>query len=308
MNCRTNLCKQLPNPSSNPTVNNSYKYMTPNLMNVMTKEKYTKFDTAYAINQQPTIEKIDYKNKNDVIHNNLGDNLLNERLMEYKINIDSYDRDINTYLDPFKFVVTFDPAPKQLIATDTYIDPVDAKKGKYIKTTQFNASPSPYIDRTFHNVKYVKVDTVVLPQWGKIIENTSGDYIFDPTSSLLKDRFITLKIKELNTPTFCATNNRLAGDTFQLFPDRLLGLDYYVATPYYASRIYPNAQLGNIKKLSVEFFDSFGDPLTYGKVLDPKIVDPLSLQNPLNKKIQPNVNLIFGIVESELNTNTQFAR
>lgn len=308
MNCRTSLCKQLSNPSSNPNITNSYKYMTPNLMNVMTKEKYSSFDTAYAINQQPVIEKIDYRNKNDVIHNNLGDNLLNERLMEYKINIDGYDRDINTYLDPFKFVVTFDPAPKQSIQTNTFIDPIDAKKGKYITQTQFASSPMPYIDRAFHNVKYVKVDTVVLPQWGKIIKNESDEYIFDPTSSLLKDRFITLKMKELNTSTFCATNNRLAGDTFQLFPDRLLGLDYYVATPYYASKIYPSSQLGNIKKLSIEFFDSFGNPLTYGAVLDPKNNDPDSLQNPKNKKIQPNVNLIFGIVESELNTNTQFAR
>lgn len=61
--------------------------------------------------------------------------------------------------------------------------------------------------------------------------------------------------------------------------------------------------LGNLDRLYVEFYDSSGNLLQYND-LDPE-QEETDVRNPLNKNLQNNITLIFGIVENELATNVK---
>ena len=81
------------------------------------------FRDAYA---QPTtlIDRPDFTNHGNVIHNNMGQNLLSEHVMEYKIHVDSSDRNTDNYPSPFKMKVTFGSAKSSL-------EPIISRKFKY---------------------------------------------------------------------------------------------------------------------------------------------------------------------------------
>lgn len=89
------------------------------------------YDQAFAT-QQNLIDKQDFGNKGNVIHNNLGQNLLAEHVAEYKLKINSIDRNITNYPSIFKQRISFD------------------ESGGYI--------------RNFKNVKYISIDSVILPR------------------------------------------------------------------------------------------------------------------------------------------------
>lgn len=92
---------------------------------------YYNYDQAYA-NQQNIIDKQDFTNKGNVIHNNLGQNLLSEHVSEYKLKINSIDRNVSSYPSIFKQRIMFDDSCGLL--------------------------------RSFKNVKYISIDTIVLPR------------------------------------------------------------------------------------------------------------------------------------------------
>jgi hypothetical protein len=92
---------------------------------------YYNFDQAYAP-QQNIIERPDFTNKGNVIHNNLGQNLLTDHVSEYKLKINSADRNIASYPSIFKQRIVFDDSCGFL--------------------------------RSFKGVKYIQIDTVVLPR------------------------------------------------------------------------------------------------------------------------------------------------
>lgn len=199
----------------------------------------------YNINKsfQPTtplIGHIDYSNKNNLLHNNVHDKVLDENIIEYKIDIDSIDRDITVYPDPFSFVVNFAPIPSS------------CSYGQ-----RMGGTPTPHILIDFRNVKYIKLQNIILPIHNRVIKNPKYNhnnnnnnncsnncsdidsdsdtkscstfnsankqnkqnkqnniiddlakchpeqkYIFDPCSNLLEDRFVELIVKEL-------TDNRI---------------------------------------------------------------------------------------------------
>jgi hypothetical protein len=75
-----------------------------------------------------------------------------ERLNQYTVNIDSTDRDINLYPNPFKFNIIFN--------SDKY-------------------SNKPVIQRKFKDIKYLKLETITLPNEYSIKKealNTDSDY------------------------------------------------------------------------------------------------------------------------------------
>jgi len=303
MNCRTSSCGTLVNPSN---INNGYPSgqftsMTP----AMSYNSGTyNFDKSYQPNA-PIIERIDYRNNNELLHNNLQENVLSERIVEYKIMIDSRDRNVDAFPNPFKYAVTFNPATRRLISQEVYTDPKKPCLGTKIVDESIGIAPSPYINQEFKNVKYIKIDSVVLPQCAKINDDGNDfDSVCDYT--LPTDRFINMRIKELDSDQFFSTNNVVTNASFLLYPDKLLGTKYYVCSPYYNSRIYPNSKLGNISKLSIEFLDSFGNTLNY--YLKPARCDKKAknLFNPLDRRIQNSMVLIIGVVECELTTIAKF--
>jgi len=307
----------------------NYNPITTNTQyNMKNLPSMSSFDNAYKTNE-PMIEKYDYRNKNDLIHNNIGENILDEHIVEYRVNIDSLDRDITTYPDPFYFTVKFNPPGPSRIQHEVYFNTKDKSKGSFIQETKFDAPPKPHITKEFDNVKYIKLENIVMPKYDTIIQN-NDNYIFDPTSSLVDDRFTSLVIKELEIERTLATYDsitRIDPDTGKYFtpsrqfaiimPDKV-GPTYFSGIPYYGSRIYKNSLLGNINQLTIDFRDSCGVPIRYNDLYTSDELElakknnmpiPITdIRHPLNKKIQVHLSFVIGVVEGQINTNTKLEK
>ena len=100
------------NSNGNPCGN--FNQMTTNMQKNM---GINKFPNSHVPNQ-PIIETIDYTNYNELTHNNVAPDVLDEHIIEYRINIDSLDRDISVYPDPFSFKVKFNPPSSGTVRTE----------------------------------------------------------------------------------------------------------------------------------------------------------------------------------------------
>ena len=285
------------------------------------------FPTVFNENN-PIIEKMDYINRNRLLHNNIGDNVLDEHVVEYKLNIDSIDRDIKYFPDPFSYVVTLNPTSSSSVKHEEYIDYRDKTKGTMTVESRFEGAPLPHINKEFKNVKYVKLENVILPQFAQLKKEKDGTYIFDKEDHLITQMYVSLEIQEVADERILTTGDSVTrysnGKAYNpptpfaiLVPDKLLGLNYYAGTPYYGSKIYKNSALGNLTKLTIRFYDCYGRPLKYNDLMT---VDDLEefefnngekfpitdLRHPYNKKTQNHISLIIGVVEAQINTNTKF--
>jgi hypothetical protein len=186
----------------------------------------------------------------------------------------------------------------------------------------------PHINKQFKNVKYVKLENVILPQFSSLKKKKNGTYEFDKDSHLVTEMYISLEIEELSDERIYTTGDSVTrlidGKSINpptpfaiIIPDKLLGLNYYAGSPYYGSKIYKNSSLGNLSKLTIKFYDCFGKPLKYEDILTLDDLEQYEfdngeefpqtdLRNPYNKKIQNHISLIVGVVEAQVNTNTKF--
>ena len=107
-----------------------------------------------SLSSGPLIEKPIWTNTGQVLHDNIKPSVLNENLRDYNITIDSDDRTLDIYPNPFSYVVMFKSLGKSV------------HRNKYNWETQdFPETPAPVIMRTFKNVKYVKIETIILSQF-----------------------------------------------------------------------------------------------------------------------------------------------
>lgn len=284
------------------------------------------FQEAYA-KPVPIIEKPNYVNHNGFIHNNVGDYVLGEQIMEYRLLIDSRDRNIKTYPNPFSFTVKFNQ--EGTASMDYQVRAESNCRADKYKSSTVAGPPGPLINTVFRNVKYIKLENVIIPQ-SDIIKKSeeTGEYVFGQRN-VLTDRFITLVIKELNLDFIYSTSDNVTrynreGHPYTpplpfalILPDKILGQDYYSGTPYYGSKTFYNSALGNISQLTIQFYNSCGELLKFEDLFDcedlqnyeckydkPLPVD--DIRNPYNKRTQTFVSLIIGVVESQVNTNTKF--
>ena len=88
------------------------------------------------------VQSTPYLNNNEfakpkLIYNNISDKVSIDVLVEYVIIIESIDRDIEKYPNPFRYKVQFNPVAQ---------------------------TKDAYIYKTFENVKYIKLETAILPR------------------------------------------------------------------------------------------------------------------------------------------------
>jgi len=306
------------------------------------------YDTCMT-NATPILKKPDYSYKNNTIVENLSDTLNRETIIVYRLNIDSGDRDVDIYPDPFQYVVTFGPVVNSNI--NSVIQRDELKTNLRNQNTYNSRHPkknqdgsfeenellynlendllvnydntlkkifNPYITRDFINVKFIRLDNIVLPRFNALKINCDWKYtdkknscynyikddyerlidcaiaydryIPDPNicSTLLTDRFIMVSIKEIRNNQNLATN-LINTNSFTVFPDKPTGLMYWRGNPYYAVRIYDDSQLGNITKLSFEFYNSNGTQL---KLDTSQVSYEISFINSVNI-INPNNALMI---------------
>jgi len=84
-----------------------------------------------------------------LLHNNLTPMKRNELLQEYPLTINNMDRDQKTYLNPYKFTVKFNPSTNSYDANDSII----------------YGDANPTIKDDFENVRYIKLETAILPKY-----------------------------------------------------------------------------------------------------------------------------------------------
>lgn len=293
---------------------------------------YSNFNQSYMPNQT-LIDKTNFKNTGNIIHNNLADNLLLERIVEYQINIDSNDRNINVYPNPFKFTIIFGGVSSQLIRSR------DNLKNEY-----FESSPKPVIERNFKNVKFIRIDYLILPRFIKlkdinkedkqsifkkkdeklknmiknnnIKENIIKIFDFDRTENnnfclLSSYGYLILRINEMSTSRILGTNNLLSNNSFIIYADKQMGSDYVMWVTSVGSKIFHNSNLGNLEKLTISILTPDGKQLcfidTNNKEIDCKLIyNDKSFDNIVNR-LKCFISVIIGVVENELNTQTKFS-
>lgn len=283
--------------------------------NSMLNNNIYNINKSFSQNQQ-LIEKTDFKNSGNLMHNNISDNIFLERISEYQINIDSNDRKLSVYPNPFKFTVTFGGVGAHQLSNKI------SNKNQSVDDEQnfFEATAGPVIDRKFKNVKYIKIDYVMLPRVTKLTSCT-GKYDFescDGTSHHLSSYgYLILKIKELSTGRILGTNNLLSDDGFILYPNKLMGNDFVMWTPSNGSRIFNNSNLGNLERLSFCILTPTGKQLSfvdaYGKEIDLNLIDKqrrnkehiISLSY-IEDRLKCFISVLVGVVENEMNTGTKY--
>ena len=75
-----------------------------------------------------------------MINDNLNDNLNKETIQEFRLNIDSMDRDIELYPDPFEFTTVFGPVVNS--GLDTTIQRIEAKNALKKEVRKINKKQS----------------------------------------------------------------------------------------------------------------------------------------------------------------------
>lgn len=299
-------------PSNMPSYSNGdpFANFRPTTTNTPAYPTYNRVDTAFKQNN-PFIDRIDYRNQNNLLHNNVGDNVLDEHVVEYRIHIDSADRDTTSYKDPFSYTVRFDPSTTNV---------------------------GPNITRTFRNVKYVKLDSITFPRY-KYIENTgtSDSPIYSTETSaeshIYDDRYILIEIDQLEgiDSRVYGTNTHLSNSFALVTPDKLVSSIFFTGFPYLGTRYFKDSSLANINKLNIRFRDSLGNLLKIEEVDNTITVvssDPLAsrqtdgtyqtsngttvtasdVRHPLFIGHQHHMTLIFGVVEASIDTDIQFSR
>ena len=254
-----------------------------------------------------------FTNRNDLMHNNLQNILLNEEIREYSVMIDSKDRNYQVYPDPFNYEVRFNPLPKSR----------EKVNGKYITYEE----PAPIINDNFINVRYIKFEVALLPIYTKIKQyrekNDDDDEIVKvwkvDKEKLLSDNFYTVlslggEYKDVN---YRSTNDVL-GDSFAIiYYDCKMSNTHFMGYSENGIKIFPQDQLAKIDKLKISFMDPYGRLLCcphLNKKIKSNMIctceDPNgdedtdcfehNLYHPLNPIFQTHLHFKIGVVEPRL--------
>lgn len=198
-----------------------------------------KFSTAFNRNNQ-LIGKPDFNNDGRLLHNNMGDHIHDLKIVEYKITIHTKDRDVLKLPSPFNIKIPC------------------------------NSNESFSIKSKFNKVKYISLDSVILPNSIAIDTTHVSDPNLYPANSnytagiqgstnkftsLTNNRYLLLKIKELGNNRNLGTSAMLDRDTFMLHETESMGIDSSMWKPLQSTIIFPSSNPFELKELTMTFFD-----------------------------------------------------
>lgn len=296
---------------------------------------------SQAFNTNPQlINKQNFTNKNSLLHNNVADRVDYQEIIEYEIYINSLDRNINIYANPFHFTTIFGGIGTSINEQHVY-DPV-TNTYNFVKHVS-NGTATPTIDRTFDNIKYVNIDQVILPRSNVFtIDNTTNPPTYKIDSPCKNDlikrhRFLTLKVKELGISRIFSTGPSMTDKSFLLVPDKDTAAgNGHIWKIYNNARVFPATALGNIQRLTTVLCDEFGQEIT--PILKTKLTPEIPAVSPnpaipatysytpynisadiikginspslikLNTYMQVFYSITLGKLEIEMNTLPNFSR
>jgi hypothetical protein len=289
--------------------------VTPHMQTQMNTNMYNNFQRAFTPNV-PIIDAPDYVNRKQVLHDNLGEKLFSERVVEYRAIIHSGDRDRLKFPSPFRMQVSFG-----------------------------NANVQPNIDENMTNVKYVTLNNIWVPRTVAVdtskIDIPNKIYDISPVNSYITGTvsspeniypwenmglrpYLLLKVKELDDKHLMGTSPCFQRDSFMLVPDQRVG-DMYIFKPKRSTIVYPNSLLKNLSMFTLDLLDEKGRNIHIVDQNGKKIIGQNISNNvpyDLNKYVelygenrlveytdesmQVIYDFTFGIIENELNTMTTY--
>jgi hypothetical protein len=254
-----------------------------------------------------------FVNSNNLLHNNLHNIILNEKIREYSVLIDSKDRNYQAYPDPFHYTVSFNPLPSKT-------EIVNGKKVVY-------ETPNPIVQGNFDNVRYIKLEDIFLPIFTKVTKkceiNEDGNKIMvdaiDGRYLLPDDIYNVLTIKEYTDVNNRSTNDVLNDSFATVYYDYRINETHYHGYTKNGIKIFAEDDLATINKFRIDFYDQYGKPLRVPSI-DKNIIsdtecdcdeddinDPNNncfrhnLHHPLNPIFQHHIHFKIGVVEPHLN-------
>ena len=212
--------------------------------------------------QKSLIEPTNNQNPNNKLYNNLKAIIKTENIKEYQITLDSVDRNITNYPDPFKI---------------------------------------NYSLRSFRNVKYIKIDSVILPKYYDVIDEQTEDTSKDTT----KQRFILLKFNNIDILNFGSNTNNF--NSILLYPYRQYN-NFSLFRPVNMNTSIlcnPTSSLTNLNNIEFTFYDGEYNQIKFSHK-DINELDKTKLTCPLNVNKQVVINLRVGIMENNMNTEVNY--
>lgn len=277
---------------------NQYKGLS-TVQSSMTNSNQNNFSQAYQPNTS-LISSQKYENLNQLLHNNVDSNLLNENYVDYTIHVDSGDRNATVFPNPYNFVLNFGGAGP---GKNKHFN----SAGK-LNIVEFNGVPDPIIDRKFRNVKTVILDKIFFPKY--IGYDLSGTEYIGKVTLASRYRYVIVRIQELDNNRMYSTNNYVRDDSFVMYNDKTLGdanVGVWIASPY--KRTYLKSALKNIDKFTIDIVDPKGNTIipTWDNAGTNEYIPQSELNNESTRdKYNFQIHFIFSVLENELNTKPNF--
>ena len=269
----------------------------------------------HGYNPKSMFNNHNFRNSGNLLHNNLDKILLNEEIREYSVMIDSKDRNYQVYPDPFLYEVKFNPLPRT--------------QEKHNGKTVIFEEPAPTINDNFTNVRYIKLESIILPFYTRVKQideiNDDGDVVqkwnVDTTKNLTDNLYSVLSLGEYTDINYRSTNDVLADSFATIYYNSKLNNSHFMGSTSNGIKIFPYDQLAKIDKIKISFMNPYGEALRCYHV-DKSIRSNIgcscenpdgdedtdcfehNLFHPLNPIFQHHLHFKIGVVEPRLNKLT----
>jgi hypothetical protein len=229
-------------------------------------------------NQAPpntVLYSTDFKRHMPLLHENIPvNNVLRSKIKEYTIVIDSNDRDIVQYPNPFHYRVLIGPQIQQKITEylrdnlgNVLKDPITKE---LLTSDTITSTPGPVIKDKIVWIKYIRLSNTILPRAYTMdinaLKQGNNDCCFDTKSNLLDgDKSIQVHIKELSdqiSPYKYSTNDSLSNSFAVLFDHNIINNHYFMST-HDGSGIEYDEPLTEFTNFTISIKDSLGKQLEY---------------------------------------------
>lgn len=275
----------------------------------------------------------DYSNPGDLLHNNVAERVLLEQVLDNKLFIDTSIRDFSKSPEPFRFIVKFNGTEAK--TDDVYLN-INGETFSYTK--YISGDTDVVMDRIFKNIKFIAINTLILPNY--IVYKTNEDGSYEKAGGKLAKtnyKYLILKIAELSNNR-CFSNNKAFGkESFIMkMHDEVCHHNHRWIPTSKSNIVYPDSRLQVINRLTVEICDDRGVrlcPTLDGKNHDffgeyRKLIDKIEILQEENTKksrheieelmpklrslkditqhLAPELHMTFGILEPQVNTIPQY--
>lgn len=223
---------------------------------------------------KPILYSTDFKRHIPLVHENIPLDVLRSKIKEFTIVLDSNDRDVIQYPNPFHYKVIIGPQIQQKISE--YIKDIhgnlvrDAITNNYLTKEIVVPLPGPIIKDKIVWIKYIRLAYAVLPRAYTMDINSlkkgNNECCIDNKSNLLDGDISTqIHIRELSdqiSPYKYSTNDSLSNSFAVLFDHTIIN-NYFFISEHEGAGIEYDESLSELSTLTVSIKDSRGKQLEY---------------------------------------------